>query len=454
MLRFFRKNFALFAFGTAFLLSAGGRLDAADGTLYVVNYEDAATSPRARLVNLTERLKRLSRQVMSGRRTRQRREIFAVLSDGKKQKVFTYRMDKRGNMRIVLPDQYGKLFSEPGALPLLTAWYIFGHAGLDPELGKNYRNSWFAVGLARKAMEDMNPVRIPFSGYFPAAYTLTSVSRYPTLQSLLETPLLPEDTALRLVYEEYCELLVMICARNGLFKAGLLSKILDELEKDPQRKDMPELFRLHGLPHLKRRVPKLFKTVVGKAEIRNAYEIWFRKELDELLNNNFLPASSGKIERMYLKAVHFEGPLKKKDGEEPEVIRGRLAELVARYGDLAAPEKIAAGLSGELLRLIRIQPPDLKIPLTDVRDALQHFMAQPSGSGGTALLNAETAFFRALEKHLVLEKFLSDSETERVSPSVRYYLTFSLIGYEKQPGRQPPRHLAALLEQSQKEFEK
>ena len=165
----------IFMSGAAFFLT-DVRLAAADGNFYVLNYENAATSPRARVISLTARLRRLARQSLHLPKSRKNREIFTTLSDGKKEKLFSYRMDKRGNMRIILPNSYDKLWMEPAALPRLTGWYLFGHAGKNPELEKHFRNSWFVVGLSRKAMGEMNPVQMPFSGYFPAAYTLTSVS--------------------------------------------------------------------------------------------------------------------------------------------------------------------------------------------------------------------------------------------------------------------------------------
>ena len=469
MLQIFGRYFAFFISGAAVFLAGAGSAAAADGQFYVLNYENAATSPRARVISLTERLKRLTRQSLYVPKSHRTREIFSVLSDGKQQKVFTYRMDKRGNMRIVLPDSYEKLQAEPGALPRLTGWYLLGHAGKNPGLEKHFRNSWFVVGLSRKVMGEMNPVRTPFAGYFPAAYALTSVSRYPSLQSLLETPLPPEDTAPRLIYEEYCELLVMICARNGLFRAGLLYHLLDDFGEKPQRRDMPELFRTYTRKILEKRAPKIFKASVSKTGLKEAYEIWFRKELDEILNYTFLPASAEKIENIYLKTVRFEGQLKIKDKKlekkadgknKPDekksagTIRGGLAELTANYRKLETPEKAVSDIIGGLARLLQMLPPDLKIPLSDVRNALQTFSSDPSSRNGKALLKAEQDFFLALEKHLVLEKFLSETEIACVSPAARYYITFSLIDFRRLPDQQPMKSLSELLERTGGENEK
>jgi len=461
----------IFISGAAFFLTGVRPAAAADGEFYVLNYENAATSPRARLVSLTERLKRLSRQSLHLPKSRKAREIFATLSDGKKEKLFTYRMDKRGNMRIILPNSYEKLWVEPAALPRLTGWYLFGHAAKNPDLEKSFRNSWFVVGLSRKVMGEMNVVRTPFAGYFPAAYVLTSISRYPSLQSLLETELLPEDTVPRLIYEEYCELLVMICARSGLFRAGLLARLLDDLEKDPSRRDMPELFRKHSRKALEKRAPKIFRGIATNDQLKTAYETWFRKELDELLNYGFLPASAEKIETIYQKTVRFESPVKteeknaggkqderkntvgkpsgKKQKEEDrtaDTVSGGLEELIANYQKLEVPERTAADIIGGISRLQHMSPPDLKIPLSNIRNALQTFAARPTLRNGNVLLQTEQEFFKALEYHLALEKFLAKTEVGCVSPAARYYLTFSLIDYERKPEQQPLRGLAELLE--------
>ena len=72
----------------------------------------------------------------------------------------------------------------------------------------------------------------------------------------------------------------------------------------------------------------------------------------------------------------------------------------------------------------------------------------------TLLLQAEQDFFKALENHLALARFLAETEVACVSPAARYYLTFSLIDYRKQPDRQPFQRLAGLLESSGGEREK
>lgn len=454
MLAFFRRYLLIFT-AELILFSPMQDTQAADGVLYLLNYEDTAVSPRAKVIGLAEKLKRLARQSTPGNPNAGKREIFVTLADGRKSKPYTFRLDRRGNLRITLPDTYEKLLSEPDAMSRLTGWFLLGRAGKDPNLEKQLRNSWFVTGLSRKALLEMTSVRMPFSGYFPAAYTLTSAGRYPSLQALLSVQLTPDDSSLRLIYEEYCELLVMICARNGFFKAGLLEQILEDAEKFSPR-DMPKRFRALTRPVLGKKYPEKFPEKRTDAELETAYEAWFRQELEELLNWNFLPAPAGKVETRFQEAVRFEGRLKKTDrGEESvKTVRGGLSELVQYYDRLETPQMAAAQIIAGLSRLIPPSPPDLKIPVSNVRNALASFTASPSPRNGELLLAAEQKFYQALETNLVLEKFLSDTERECVMPAARYYLTFRLIAYEKRPGSQPVPRLAQLLEQAEKEMEK
>lgn len=451
MLRFFGKYFVFFAAGTIFSLTVPAVLQAADGKLYILNYEDAAVSPRAKVVDMTERLRRLVRQSIPGGKKQKTREIFAVFPDGKRFKPFTFQFDKQNDLRIVLPPSYPQVMAEPAALPRLTGWYLFGRAGKDPDLEKYCRNSWFTVGLARKVLEEMNPTNTPFSGYFPAAYTLTSASRYPTLRSLLETELTPDDTAARLVYEEYCELLVLICARSGLLKSGLLTRILDAVEQDPNRRDMPRLFCSLARPFLEKRRPKLFPKGLNEEQLAAAYEEWFRQELDDLLNLKFLPAPAEKIEKLYLTAVQFDGRLKtdgekEKDQKPGPAVHGDLSVLIREWDRLEAPETIAGGMIARLARLNTRTSPDLKIPLENVRNALLNFARKPVPENGKLLLSMEQDLFRALEKNLALAELLTKTEQECVTPAGRYYLTFHLIDYGKRVSARPLPRLAALLE--------
>jgi len=454
MSRFFGKYLIFSVMLLAVPLPDRSGVQAADNMLYMLNFEDAAVSPRGRVIMLSEQLKRLVRQCIPSRGEKSSvREIFSVLSDGKSSLPFTFRLDKYNNLRCFLPDSYPKLMAEPAALPRLTGIFLFGRAGKDPALEKHFRNSWFVVGLSRKLLDDMNPLATPFNGYFPAAYALTSAEVYPSLHRLLATPLLPEDTAPRLIYEEYCQLLVMICIRNGLFREGLLARMLDELEKNPDA-DMPEMFCRLTLPRLKKKRPSLFPASPAVPDQSEIMEKWFRQELDALLNGMFLPPGSEKMESRYLEAVRFSAELKTAGQNQtapPVQIQGGLLELTRQYDRLKEPEKTAHEIVFKLTRLLRLSPGSLKIPLERVRTALQEFIRTPQPAAAARLLEAERQVFTALEKNLVLERFLSETDRDCVAPAARYYLTFHLIDYHRSSGEEPLPQLVRLLEQTEKE---
>lgn len=457
MRHFFGRYFIIFAAAAFFPPSSG--VSGADGAdrFYLLQYEDAATSPRGMATGISERLKRLSRQAAPAGRDRKMREVFVRLADRKKEPVFTCRLDRQNNLRITLPNHYQELLAEPDALPRLTGWILFGRCGKNPDLEKYFRNSWFITGLTRKALTEMQMYRSPFSGYFPAAYTLTSADRYPSLQSVLSVPLKPEDTAPRLIYEEYCELLVMICAKNGLFKQGLLVQMLDELEKSPENPDMPEMFRRLALPVLEKRAKKFFRPNLSGKELSDAYEVWFRNELDSLLNSRFLPASEEKIETLYQQNVQFESAAKQNGEErnsETEIIRGGIPELVRLRDRLAEPGRTAELLANAVTSLLPKASPDLEIPLYEVRAALNTFAAAPSENTGKNLLRAEQLFYRALERRTALRKFLEDTELQCVAPAARYHATFPLLSLRNRPEAQSCKRLAEFLNRTAKETDK
>ena len=180
--------------------------------------------------------------------------------------------------------------------------------------------------------------------------------------------------------------------------------------------------------------------------------------LSSVLSNEapcrFLPASAEKIETVYLQTVHFKGPLRKAktdDSTPPVMIQGGLSELIRYYDRLAAPKAAVQTLNSALTQLIQTASPDLRMPLSQIHHALQEFAAQPSPQTEKKLLNSEQNFFRDLERHLVLEKFLSDTEQQERAPGSRFYLTFLLIDYENHLSRHLLPELTQLLEKEEKE---
>ena len=155
-----------------------------------------------------------------------------------------------------------------------------------------------------------------------------------------------------------------------------------------------------------------------------------------------------------LEAVRFSAELKPSDGKQnspPVRIEGGLADLVRAYDRLKDPEKTANGIVFSLTRLLRHAPGGMKIPLERVRTALLEYIRTPKEDAAGRLLEAERQIFAAMEKELLLERFLTETDRDCVAPAARYYLTFHLIDYHRNAEEQPLPELARLLEQAEKE---
>lgn len=445
MFRFLRIYFILLCSAAlGFSVSAAGRETASDSRLYMLDYEDVALSPRARVVDLGERMKRLARQIipLTGE-NREVREVHIELADKNKQPRFGIRTDRKDNFRITLPDNFSELLAEPDGVLRLMSWIVLARVGAPPEQESRIRYSWFITGMARKVLGEMSPGRSPFSGYFPAAYGLTSYDVYPSLEALLTTPLEPSDTAPRLLYEEYCELFLLICARNGLFRSSMMADIVNDTLRDPSAPQYP-LFKKHALAHLTKKEKNSFpEDVLSQPD--QALSEWFRKELNRLLNLSFLPASSRKVELAYNAAVRFTG-VENSDGKKE--IRGGIDDLSGSWDKLRAPEKVAAAMADRVAGVMRFVSPDLRPSLREVWDSLTFLQTNRSSAAFSRVREANSAFYTALERHIALEKFLSDTERDCVSPAARYYLTFGLIGFSRHSFGQPLNPLMDFLDES------
>lgn len=432
----------LFAAGSTPVSGAVSEPSSGGDRFYVLEYEDVKSSPRAKVVDIGERMKRLTRQTIPlAGQDRSVHEVYIELAVKDIQPRFSVRLDKKNNLRVTLPDKYQEFLAEPEGVTRLMSWLVLARVGAAPEQERLIRNSWYVTGMSRKVLEEMSPKKTPFAGYFPAAYALTSYDIYPSMQSLLSTPLVPVDASLRLVYEEYCELFLMICARNGLFKSPLLADIVNDSLRDPSA-DSYALFKKHALAHLAKKESRMFTEEALKQPDRVLNE-WFQKELNRLLNWNFLPASAQKVELAYNAATLFSG-FDRQEGKKE--FKGGICDLALSWEKLKEPEMLSGAMAERLAGVSRIAPPDLTGPLTEVRTALNALQTDRSPQAFKRVKDADTAFFRALEQHIALEKFLSDTERDCVSPAARYYLSFKLLDFSRRSFGQPMAPLADFLD--------
>ncbi len=98
--------------------------------------------------------------------------------------------------------------------------------------------------------------------------------------------------------------------------------------------------------------------------------------------------------------------------------------------------------------VMRSVSPDLRPSLREVWAALTFLQTNRSAAAFSRVSEANSAFYTALERHIALEKFLSDTERDCVSPAARYYLTFGLIGFSRHSFGQPLNPLMDFLDES------
>ena len=481
MLQNFRKYFSggLLILLLIPLLLTGAPLPAPVSKYYPVRFEDAKISPRARTIVLVNMLRKDIMHVLPAERKlgHPPRKVSVLYEKGNPAEVFSMRKNRHGTCIISLPENCEDLLQLNNALPTLCAWMLAASAGMDPAKAEALRNSWYVTGIARKLLRSIMPVKSPFTQYFPSAYVLTAHNKYPTLKSLLNQELTGEDSCARLLYEEYSELLVLICIRQGLFRKGLLPFLMEKTRMGENRKDMAAYFQDFAFRHFssEKKGKHLFKIRPGR-EIRaeEVLEQFFRQETEKLLNWNFLPASALKLETRYQKATFFEVPLKK-DGprdnnrirlaskkffrkqtpdssDRREMVRGDLEKLTRIYPDLANPAEAALKMALNTGKIAFMASPDLLPALLEVRSALLFFAGKQNPSSARRLLKADENFHAALERNVLLEQFLEKTENKVLAPSVRYYVTLTLL--QKNPLEDLPtvRRLEKFLRETQRKY--
>ena len=380
-----------------------------------LHYEDLSTSSWARATDFGERMKRLARQALPPVRGCHI-AIITLAEEGAPQ-VFEAKLEKRRFVRITIPRDYRRIEPDTRSITDLMSWLLLANAGFGPEHADKIRDSWYVTGLARKALSEMSLISSPFSGYYPAAYLFESDGIAPTLRQLTSVPLLAGDSAPRLIYEEYSELLT-----------------LDNPESDGCR-----LFaEAAGEAILKRNTGILRQDAKG-AERELELEKWFRRELERLLIWDLLPASVRKIETEYHKAVRFRYT------HEGSTLTGTPADFALQWEKMDNPGKLLSSVMDRLLALGQIIPPDLAVPLSEVRSSLSRLRTDRSGESLQKLRQAEASFFTELERHIAIERFLIETEKRVLPPATRYFITLQVLKQQEAQGASPASGINALL---------
>ena len=412
--------------------------------VYFSEYEDLANSNWAKANDFAERLKRLARQTMPY--NGQSYQTVIVLAEKNKPQTFHAEFDGRKTVRIQIPSDYRLFLHDMSSTTRLCSWFLLANAGLPPEHAQIIQNTWFVTGLTRKAIHEMHFVDTPFSSYYPAAYTLESHALAPKLKKIAGTPLLPTDAAPRMIYEEYCELLVLICAKNKLFKEDNLHQIILETVRSFPNTDHFRIFLNHMAPSVIRRETGTKK--LPEQEQADFMEQWFRRELSRALTWDLLPASVQRIEQEYRKAVTFQYR-RRETGSE---LTGKLVDLAEQWDQMEQPEKLHAEVLRRLILLGQIVPPDLVHPLSALRFAVIKFRTARTPAEIAEMKNAEAKFFAALENHIAIDRFLNRTERESLPPGTRFYLTRWMLWQKEMRESIPVTGIDRLLEKSSNTF--
>lgn len=417
-------------------ISGAPRLPAGERIYLNLHYEDLSTSPWGRAADFGERLKRLARQALPPRG--HCFTVNIVLAEPSEPQTFSAKEGKHRLLRVTIPRDYAKIEPDMRSVTNLTAWLLLANLGVRPEHADKIRDSWYVTGLARKALSEMHLIHSPFSGYFPAAYAFGADGILPTLRQVTAVPLRIEDSAPRLVYEEYCELLLELCSRSRLFREGFLAETVRRT-LDGSAPDGFRLFAETAGPAILKRNPGILKQDARGAEREKELEKWFRGGLERLLTLDLLPASVRRVETEYRAATRFQY---RADGS---VLTGSPADFVHQWDKMERPWERLTELMNRLLALGRIVPPDLAIPLSDIRSALSRFRTDRSEESLRSFQCAESAFFRAMERHIALERMLEKTERHVLSPATRYFVTFPVLNQWEKRGASPSPGIDAFL---------
>ena len=417
-------------------ISSAQRPPAGERIYLNLHYEDLSTSPWGRATDFGERLKRLARQALPPRG--RCFTVNIVLAESSEPQTFSVKQGRHRLLRITIPRDYAKIEPDMRSVTNLTAWLLLANLGIKPEEAEKIRDSWYVTGIARKALSEMHLVHSPFSGYFPAAYTLGADGVLPTLRQLTAVPLRTDDSAPRLVYEEYCELLLELCSRSRLFREGFLAETVRRtLEK--RETDGFRLFAETAGPAILKRNPGLLKQDAKGKDREKELEKWFRGGLERLLTLDLLPASVRRVETEYRAAVRFHY---KADGS---LLTGSPADFVRQWEKMERPGECLSALMNRLISLGRIVPPDLVLPLSEIRSALSRFRTDRSEESLRNFRRAEAAFFHSIERHIAVEQLLEKTEKSILPPATRYFVTFPVLNQWENLGASPAPGINALL---------
>ena len=124
---------------------------------------------------------------------------------------------------------------------------------------------------------------------------------------------------------------------------------------------------------------------------------------------------------------------------------GTPADFALQWEKMDNPGKLLSSVMDRLLALGQIIPPDLAVPLSEVRSSLSRLRTDRSGESLQKLRQAEASFFTELERHIAIERFLIETEKRVLPPATRYFITLQVLKQQEAQGASPASGINALL---------
>lgn len=414
---------------------------AQNSQMVVLEYEDAWNSDSGMARILTDKLSKYAKNVIPrNRKSKNELTVSLELTPVSGPAAFGAYVHKNKEMRIQLPASYTMLSSDRETMRLIMSWMLLARAGYGSEHALAIRDSWFVSGLVRKALEDMKKKQQPAFRYYPAAYALASHGIVPHLRYIMDGKLSSFDGAPAAMQDEYCELLIDACAKNGLFREDIIEKsivhMLEKSEKTPY-----EFFIETVGPSILKRGAGIFSSALSFDELDRQVPEWYTGEASKTLVSFFMPSSVQQIEKDYRKAS--EWTFESVKGVKQTI---RIMDFQEKWDSIPNPSDAVTEIMEKLGAISFSAPPELREPMSEIRMALTALRTSRKKSDGERLKNAERNFFLSVEKRIALEYFLRESENRNVPPGTRFAETVRTSSRWADGAGEPVAGISALLD--------
>ena len=183
----------------------------------------------------------------------------------------------------------------------------------------------------------------------------------------------------------------------------------------------------------------ILKQDAGGAELEQELEKWFGQSMERLLTWDLLPASIRRVETEYRQAIRFQYT------SGGSILTGSPEDFINRWDKMERPGEQLTALMKKLVALGQIVPPDLVVPLSEIRSALSRFRTDRSEKSLRAFRDAERLFFQTMERHIAIEGLLEKTERQVLPPATRYFITLPVLNQWENFGASPSTELNALL---------